>query len=426
MDNLLRVAERLFNRPLMLAPEKAQIVLEVLSGRLGNVDAALGIDMTTPQANRIVSMTRPENMPLAQVKNGVAHIPVIGSLVNRGAWIGARSGMTSYEGLSAQLQDMAANPDVTSILLDIDSPGGEATGMFDLAATIRDVRKTKPVIALVNDVAASAAYGIASAASEIVVSPTSMVGSIGVIMLHTDQSLKLEKEGVKPTLIFAGAHKADGNPYGPLSENARAELQSKVFSFYDKFVQAVAMGRGDKFSTDAARNTQARVYMGEEAVQLGMADRVASFSDVLNELQSTPRAGRNSTRRNLTMTSETGAPAAMNAGLSDSERNAIRAEGATAERARIGAILRLEEAQGREPQATAIALETDMTADQAKKVLAVSPKVEKVAASAPAIAERAAAINGFDYSPKTEQTDKVRSGWTKAVATANRAIGVKN
>lgn len=424
MDNLMRVAERLFNRPLLLAPEKAQIVLEVLSGRLGNVEALLDVDMNTPQANRIASMTRPENMPLAQIKNGVAHIPVIGSLVNRGAWLGARSGMTSYEGLTAQLQDAAANPDVTSIMLDIDSPGGEATGCFDLAATIREVRKVKPVIAVVNDMAASAAYGIASAASQIVVSPTSMVGSIGVIMLHTDQSLKMEKEGVKPTLIYAGAHKVDGNPYAPLTENARAELQSRVFAFYDKFVQAVAMGRGDKFSMDAARNTQARVYMGEEAVQLGMADRVASFSDVLNELQSTPRAGRNSTRRNLTMNSETGAPAATNAGLSDSERNALRAEGASAERARIGSILRLEEAQGREQQATMIALETDLNAEQAQKVLAVTPKADKPAA--PAIAERAAAIPGFDYAPKTEQGDKVRSGWTKAVAAANRSIGVKN
>jgi signal peptide peptidase SppA len=423
----MHVAERLFNRPLLLAPEKAQIVLEVLSGRLGNIDAHLDVDMTTPHANRIATMTRYSDVPLAEIKNGVAHIPVIGSLVNRGAWIGARSGMTSYEGLEAQLRDMVSNPDVKSILFDIDSPGGEATGMFSLAAAIREARQAKPVVALVNDVAASAAYGIASAASEIVVSPTSMVGSIGVIMLHTDQSAKMEKEGVKPTLIFAGAHKVDGNPYGPLTENAKAELQSKVFAFYDKFTEAVALGRGERFSQDAARNTQARVYMGEEAVQLGLADRVSSFSDLLNELQSTPRAGRNSTRSKLTMTGENGAPAATTAGMTDAERNALRAEGATAERARITAILRCDEAQGREAQATAIALDTDLTAEQAKKVLAVSPKVEVAAkAAAPAISERASEFNGFDHAPKVDRTDVARAGWSKAVAAANRSIGVKN
>jgi signal peptide peptidase SppA len=423
MDSLFRIAERLFNHPLLLAPEKAQIILEVLSGRIGNISADLGIDMTTPEANRISVMTRPENMPLAQINNGVAHIPVIGSLVNRGAWLGARSGMTSYEGVEAQLRDMAMNRDVHTILLDIDSPGGEATGMFSLASSIRAVRREKPVVALVNDVAASAAYGIASAASEIVVSPTSMIGSIGVIMLHRDESEKMQKEGVKPTLIFAGSHKADGNPYAPLTDAARANLQSMVFAFYDQFTAAVGMGRGDKFNSDAARATQARVYMGEEAIQLGMADRLSTFADLLNELQSTPRAGRNSTRRTLTMNSENGAPAAVTAGITDAERNAFRAEGAMAERARIASILRLEEAQGREAQATMIALETDMNAEQAQKVLAVSPKADK--AAAPAIAERAAEFNGFDHAPKVDKTEAVRSGWAKAAQNANRAIGVK-
>lgn len=425
MEHLFHIAERVYNRPLLFAPEKVQIILDFLGSRIGALDPNLGIDMTTPEANRISTMMRPENMPLAQIKNGVGHIPVIGSLVNRGAWIGARSGMTSYEGLEAQLRDMAANRDVHTILLDIDSPGGEATGMFSLATAIREVRSEKPVIALVNDVAASAAYGIASAASQIVVSPTSLVGSIGVIMVHTDQSAKLEKDGVKPTLIFAGQHKADGNPYSPLTENARANLQSMVFSFYDQFTEAVGMGRGERFSADAARNTQARVFMGEEAVSLGLADRISTFSDLLNELQSTPRAGRNSTRSKLTMNSENGAPAAVTAGMTDAERNALRAEGAAAERSRITAILRLEEAQGREAQATAIALDTDLNAEQAKKVLAVSPKVG-AAPAAPAISERAAEFNGFDNAPKMERVDVTRAGWSKAVSAANRAIGVKN
>jgi signal peptide peptidase SppA len=412
MDHLLRVAERLFNRPLLLAPEKAQIVLEVLSGRLGKIDADLGLDMTTPYANRISTMTRHSDVPLAEIKNGVAHIPVIGSLVNRGAWIGAKSGMTSYEGLEAQLMDMAANPSVNSILLDIDSPGGEATGMFSLASTIRRIRNVKPVVAVVNDVAASAAYGIASAASEIVVSPTSMVGSIGVIMLHTDQSLKMEKEGVRPTLIYAGAHKVDGNPYAPLTENAKAELQNKVFAFYEQFTAAVALGRGERFDADAARNTQARVYMGEEAVQLGMADRVSSFAEVLNELQWTPRAGRNSTRSKLTMNSENGAPAASTAGITDAERNSIRAEGAATERTRIAAIMNLPEAKGRETLAMKLALEPAMSPEGAKAVLEAVP----VSAAVPTIEQRANGAPTFDAgsAPVRTAPEAIRAGWDQA------------
>ena len=125
------------------------------------------------------------------------------------------------------------------------------------------------------------------------------------------------------------------------------------------------------------------------------------------------------------MNTETGAPAAVTAGMNDAERAALRAEGATAERARITSILRLDEAQGREAQATAIALDTDLSAEQAKKVLAVSPKAS-AAPAVPAIAERAAAFNGFDNAPKVDRIDVTRAGWSKAVAEANRSIGVRN
>src|SRR5690606_24272723 len=102
--------------------------------------------------------------------------------------------------------------------LDISSPGGEAAGMSGVAELIRAVRQTKPVLAFVNDVAASAAYGIASATDEIVVSPTSILGSIGVVMIHADRSGELAAQGIRPTLIFAGSHKVDGNPFEPLSD----------------------------------------------------------------------------------------------------------------------------------------------------------------------------------------------------------------
>ena len=171
-----------------------------------------------PEANRFTGSSRRADGTTSMMRtaDGVAIIPVLDTLVNRGAWLDSRSGLTSYEGIAAQLRAAGSDPEVRSVLLDISSPGGEAAGMAGLADLIRSVRQTKPVTAFVNDMAASAAYGIASAANEIVISPTSILGSIGVVMLHADRSGELAAQGVKPTLIFAGSHKVDGNPFEPL------------------------------------------------------------------------------------------------------------------------------------------------------------------------------------------------------------------
>jgi hypothetical protein len=146
-----------------------------------------------PTASSVLAPRRRSAM--SRMADGVAIIPVLDTLVNRGAWLDSRSGLTSYEGIAAQLRAAGSDPEVRSVLLDISSPGGEAAGMAGLADLIRSVRQTKPVTAFVNDMAASAAYGIASAANEIVISPTSTVGSIGVVMLHADRSGELAAQG---------------------------------------------------------------------------------------------------------------------------------------------------------------------------------------------------------------------------------------
>src|SRR5262249_57857251 len=128
------------------------------------------------------------------------------------------------------------------VILDIDSPGGEATGAFGFYETLRLARGRKPIVAVVNDMAASAAYGIAAQADEIVISPSSMTGSIGVVMVHMDHSKELEKKGRTPTLIFAGDHKVDANSFEPLSPGVRADLQKEVDGIYGTFVESVAAG----------------------------------------------------------------------------------------------------------------------------------------------------------------------------------------
>lgn len=386
---LFRIAERALNRPLLIHPHKAEVIMQVLQGRLpldGGSLAAL-----TPEANRFIGSYRRENGDgLSPATARTSIVTIVGSMVNRGAWIGANSGLTSYEGIAAQLRDAENDPEVDNVILDIDTPGGEATGMYALAEQVRRLRETKNVVAVVNDVAASAGYGIASAADEIVVTPTSMVGSVGVVLLHVDRSGELAEAGLKPTLIFAGAHKVDGHPFGPLPAAVRSDLQKEVLVFYDRFVATVVAGRGDRLSDADVRATEARTYLGEEAISLGLADRVGTIDDVLADLTPASR-GKSSKRKEKSVDPNKTEPAAdAPKGVPQAEHDtavaAARTEGekagATAAQTRIAAILRSEAAKGRADQAMTLALDTTVSAEEAEKILAAAPKASGLEARA--------------------------------------------
>jgi signal peptide peptidase SppA len=439
---LLRLSDRLLNTPLLIHPAKAQIILGLLSGRIG-LDASLFTaedGMDAPEANRFTGSARRADGTTSMMRtaDGVAIIPVLDTLVNRGAWLDSRSGLTSYEGIAAQLRAAGSDPEVRSILLDISSPGGEAAGMAGLADLIRSVRQTKPVTAFVNDMAASAAYGIASAANEIVISPTSIVGSIGVVMLHADRSGELAAQGVKPTLIFAGSHKVDGNPFEPLSDAVRADLQASVDAHYRQFLDTVASGRGRKLTADMARATEARTFIGSEAIRLGLADRIASFDEVLaslsqNNMPTTRPSGRTARKGGISMSTEDTGPAAeMVAGpppepprlQAPAPQPAAQLQDAVAtarleERARIRAIVNAEASEGRKAQALMLATETALSVAEAEKVLAASPKETRIEA----LAQRAAAGSEFGATREPERPNpnaRAEEGWKRAIANANR------
>ena len=223
MNFLPLIAERVLGRPLLVLPAKAELIVTILGERIGvaggeisendpDVLAAIGASRFVGEPGGPYD-ARGRRRIMFRQQDGLAIIDVMGSLVNRGAWLGTSSGLTSYEGLAAQIEAAVADHTVRGIVLDIDSPGGEATGAFGFYETIRAARQRKPVVAIVNDMAASAAYGIAAQANEIVISPSSMTGSIGVVMVHMDHSKEMEKRGRKPTLIFAGDHKVDANSF---------------------------------------------------------------------------------------------------------------------------------------------------------------------------------------------------------------------
>lgn len=422
------IASRVLNRPLLLHPDKAQIVLEVIQGRIG-LDQIVTTPSASasPEANGFIGSYRRKGgkRALTRVKDGTSILPIVGSLVNRGAWIGASSGLVSYEGLAAQMREAASDPEVSAILLDIDSPGGEATGMFGLARLIREVNQTKPVLAMVNDVAASAAYGIASSAREIIVSPTSMVGSVGVVLTHLDRSGELEKKGVKATLIHAGAHKVDGNSLGPLSEDVRADLQAEVMKFYDQFVGLVAEGRTGRMTEAQVRATEARVYFGADAIDIGLADRVASLDEVLAEFSTTTALGATSKRGIAMSNPTTTAPQAESTGFTQADLDAARAEGHRAgfaeETARIKGILTLPAAQSRWDQAKSLAFDTTISPDSAKAILAATPVQQVPSSLSPSIEERADMEEEFgcDLTSMRSKGERIADGWKKAVAQAN-------
>jgi len=266
---LPHLASRLYGTPLLIARPKLDVILAVLGSRIGLPD--LDMAMPLPAPHPVTSSNQA----------GIAVIPVVGTLVRRAMGIEAASGLMSYGEIEARLDAALADPQVAGILLDLDSPGGEASGVFELAERIRAVSRIKPVWAHANDAAYSAAYAIAAACQRLTLSQTAGVGSIGVIALHVDQSVKDAKDGLNYTAVFAGSHKNDFSPHAPLSPQASTALQTEVDRLYDIFVDQVGQMRG--LDLDAVRATEAGVFYGEQAVAVGLADAVMPLDRVLSE-----------------------------------------------------------------------------------------------------------------------------------------------
>lgn len=266
------LASRLLGTPLLIHRPKLDVILSVVGQRIGMADVPVMPSMDMAVYQRSPAGTAPE---------GIAVIPIHGSLVKRSLGMEAASGLTSYGEIAAMLDAALADPQVSGILLDIDSPGGEASGSFELARHVREVAAQKPVWAVANDAAYSAAYAIAASAQRVFVTETGGVGSIGVIALHVDQSVKDAKDGYRFTAITAGTHKNDYSPHEPLSDAAKTELQGEVDRLYSIFTDHVAAMRG--MDLDAVRATEAGLYFGTNAVAQGLADGVQTLDATLSQ-----------------------------------------------------------------------------------------------------------------------------------------------
>ncbi|MSL15583.1 S49 family peptidase [Escherichia coli] len=361
--NLSHIIAAAFNEPLLLEPAYARVFFCALGREIGAASLSVPQQQVQLDAPGMLAETdeymaggkRPARV--YRVVNGIAVLPVTGTLVHRLGGMRPFSGMTGYDGIVACLQQAMADSQVRGILLDIDSPGGQAAGAFDCADMIYRLRQQKPVWALCNDTACSAAMLLASACSRRLVTQTSRIGSIGVMMSHVSYAGHLAQAGVDITLIYAGAHKVDGNQFEALPAEVRQDMQQRIDAAHRMFAEKVAMYTG--LSVDAVTGTEAAVFEGQSGIEAGLADELINASDAISVMATALNSNvRGGTMPQLTAT-----------------------EAAVQENQRVMGILTCQEAKGREQLATMLAGQQGMSVEQARAILAAAAPQQPVASA---------------------------------------------
>ncbi len=267
--NKTEILQHIINTPLMIKPSVLEVIL---SGGL-EIQAGYGLSERSQAQNNYSGGT-------------TAVIPVYGVLSYRNVDIFDMlfGEVTTYTQIRDWFQAALDNPDVEKVIMDIDSPGDEVAGVFDLTDFIYEARGKKPIYAIANEDAYSAAYAIASAADEIYLSRTAGVGSIGVIAVHVEFEKMFEKQGIKHTAIYAGERKNDFSPYSKLTAEAFKIAEKNVNETYNLFVNTVARNRG--LSETAVKGTEAAIFMGNDAVKAGLADAVMPWDQAIKKITS--------------------------------------------------------------------------------------------------------------------------------------------
>jgi len=251
-----------------ITPEALSTIQEIVVNHMDGVEVKLASDSTAKSIGHI-------GYP------NVAVIPIHGTVAKKLYGLDAISGGTTTQTWQAQIQDALNDNSITSIVLDVDSPGGTVDGTKELADFIAKAKEEKPIVAYANGQMCSAAYWIGSAASKIVAFDTAQVGSIGVIISHKDFSAREKMMGVKTTHIYAGKYKALGSPYEPLSETSEKYLQDSVDYYYTMFVDAVAGQRGVDTKTVLEKMAEGRVFIGAQSREVGLVDLIGNLEDAI-------------------------------------------------------------------------------------------------------------------------------------------------
>ena len=294
MKRELLISEFL-STPWALLPERLSAAAFVLARWNSGLPATADV-MASVRADAEAISARRESTNRAG--NGAIQVlPMYGVVTQRGNMADDISGpgSMSTQRFAASFRAAMADDSIGAILIDVDSPGGSVYGVQELADEIYRARSTKPVVAIANSLAASAAFWLATSASEFYVTPGGEVGSVGVYAAHQDFSKAMEANGVATTLVSAGKYKTEGNPYEPLGDEARSAMQGRIDEYYGAFTRAVARNRG--VNVDAVRGGmgQGRVLGAAAAKAEGMVDGVMTFDEVVKNM-SRNLSGKNKNR----------------------------------------------------------------------------------------------------------------------------------
>jgi len=395
--NLPGLMSRLFNTPLMIRPTEAQMIISAVSEQMGVgslLDTSSGklIDLSgqVEKSAAVFSSSGERSRPYALV-DGIAVLPISGTLAHKWGGMQPYCGATGYDGIQARLQQALADPDVRGIMLDVDTPGGEVAGAFDCTDIIARANQVKPVWSLGYDMHCSAGQLLVSGAGRRLITQTGIAGSIGVVIAHMDVSDFMKQTGRKVTLIHAGASKVEGNPYEALPDNVRTKLEESVKATRQLFAAKVSAHTGVAVEKILAQ--EAAMFEGQEAIDQGLADELVNGADAVAIMAERISHKPNfATGRNMSVTENNSADAgALGTGkdastLQTGGENLTTAENlqdqpqlASAERERIMGILNLDEATGREATAKALAGNPAMSVEQAKAVLATIPVMAQAA-----------------------------------------------
>jgi signal peptide peptidase SppA len=454
-----RIASRLYNTPLLITPEAGDAVSMFLKTRIGGVDIAPGLLDTG--ADQAVQYSAAKGRKPYSVQDGIGIIQVSGELVNRGAWIGAQSGLTSYEGIIAQLKAAGADASVNGIMMIMDTPGGEAAGVSDVSAAMKAAGK--PVWVLANTIMASGGYWLGAGADKIGAVKDARIGSIGVVWMHADRSGELAAKGINVTVVQVGAKKTQFSQLNALSPEAKKQAEGIILDIYNEFVAHAAAGRG--LSLDAVKATEADIFTAKEAKKIGLIDAIVTQDQFHLAMVAAMRKGKpmgapsgkpagnssvsailkpTSTLKGPTMSGEfihtaedlaqakaEAIAAGREAGVQAGKADALKV-GAAAERERISAIMNSDEAKGRGKLATHLALSTDTSIDAAKSILSMSAEEPAAAAVSDSLKPPKNLLDAAMGKGENANADvgadvggKVDSGNGKALTAAEKAADIR-
>jgi signal peptide peptidase SppA len=456
----LATVGRLFNGPALIDARHSDSVGAAVISWVRTLGSSEGKGATSdvPKTALVPSFAQPAaEWVRYSVQDGIAYFPIKGTL----GWL-----WNDYQSLALEFRTALADPAIKGIMFVIDSPGGLVAKLFDFVDEIRAARGTKPVWALCNELATSAAYAIASAADRIIVPRTGDVGSVGVVMLHMSLAGALKEVGVEITPIFAGSHKVDGNWWTKLPKAVRDGWQAEIAESWDLFAGTVAENRG--MSLEDVQATEALVYTGQHAVDIGFADEVMTAAEAAAAFAlevSGPRSGlvapaaatpssqteETSSMADAPKTPPAGAenqPAPAGSEAAEQGKQPVKGgsqqQGATpgadgdpagtpapqpgtpgqpssadavaAERTRVKGILALEEAKGRSALAQHFATNTDMSVEDAKAALAVSPKEStgSLAAAMSGVENPDVGADGGESAGEADEADKMAASIIKS------------